>query len=328
MADIEVSILITVYNHQKFIAQCLDSLVTQKTNFKFEIVIGEDCSTDKSREIITEYAQKFPEIIKPILYTINQGSKKCPGKGNFTNTFYACKGKYIVHIEGDDYLTDNNKLQLQFDFLEKNKDASACFHNATIIFDDNSAPSYTMNPENQKDKILVTDFLLQKERWFMATASVMFRRNLLPDRFPQWFMNCKSGDIPLYCMLADKGYIGYLPQNMSVYRKHAAGLSMTDIHHDAQFIQNRIFMYNSINKYTNKKYNYLIKPILSAYYQDLSNSTQYKNNAIFSSIYIFNSWANEPKKNIFELLKNNGLSAIFYQKYLKTIRKLNRIIEN
>lgn len=326
MTDIEVSVLITTYNHEKFIAQCLDSLINQKTSFKYEVVIGEDCSTDNTRKIVVEYAKKYPEIIKPILYKTNQGTKKCPGKGNFTNTFYECKGKYIVHIESDDFLIDTNKLQVQYNYLETNKEASACFHNAEVIFEDNSALPYLMNDENQKQRIETSDFLQEKETWFMATASVMFRRKLIPKHFPNWFLNCKSGDIPLYCMLSDKGYIGYIPKIMSVYRKHAAGLSMTDIHLDATFIENRIFMYNSIDEYTNFKYHKLIKKILSGYYLNLADSFQYKNNSIKSIQSIYKSWQLNRENNLIFQFKNHGSTQGFYQKYLTLVRKLNKFI--
>lgn len=284
-ANIEVSVFITVYNHEKFLRECLDSLVSQVTNFKFEIVIGEDCSPDNSRAIVIEYANKYPELIVPILYEVNQGSKKCPGKGNFTNTFYQCKGKYIVHIEADDYLINNHKLQMQYDFLEQNLDASACFHNAIMSYEDGTGrPNTNINPPDQKAKIYPEDFLGQKEVWFMATASVMFRRNLIGEKFPDWFLQSKSGDIPLYLMLSNKGYIGYIPEVMCVYRRHLSGMSYTDSNLDEVFIKNRMFMYSNVDKELNYKYNHLIKPILGEYYLLLTNVFKLKNQ-YFQSIY-------------------------------------------
>jgi glycosyltransferase involved in cell wall biosynthesis len=274
----EVSILITVYNHENFIRQCLDSLVNQVTNFKFEIVIGEDCSPDSSRAIVIEYANKYPEIIVPILYEVNQGNKNCPGKGNFVNTFYKCRGRYIVHVEADDYLINNNKLQMQYDFLEKKPEASACFHNAIMSFEDGSGrPNQNINPPEQKDKIYPEDLLTKKEVWFMATASVMFRRSLIGKEFPDWFLLSKSGDIPLYLLLSSQGYIGYIPEVMCVYRRHQGGLSYTDSDFDEVFIKNRMFMYSNVDKELKMKYNHLIKPILGEYYLLLSNVFKLRN---------------------------------------------------
>ncbi|MDR6562915.1 MULTISPECIES: glycosyltransferase [unclassified Arcicella] len=281
----EVSILVTVYNHEHFLRECLDSLVNQVTNFKFEIVIGEDCSPDSSRSIVIEYANKYPDIIVPLLYEVNQGSKKCPGKGNFVNTFYQCKGRYIVHIEGDDYLINNNKLQMEYDFLEQNPEASACFHNAIMAYEDGSGrPNENINPPDQKDKIYPEDLLTKKEVWFMATASVMFRRHLIGEKFPDWFLLSKSGDIPLYLLLSSKGYIGYLPEVMCVYRRHLGGMSYTDSNLDEVFIKNRMFMYSNVDKELGYKYTHLIKPILGEYYLLLTNVFKIRNQ-YFQSIY-------------------------------------------
>jgi glycosyltransferase involved in cell wall biosynthesis len=322
----EVSVCITVYNHEKFLKECLDSVVCQLTNFKFEVIIGEDCSTDNTRQIVIEYAEKYPELIFPILYEQNQGTKQCPGKGNFTNTFYQCKGKYIVHIEGDDYLTDPNKLQIQFNYLNENPEASACFHNAMVVYDDLQLPAYEINKTDQKLKIFPEDLLYEKEVWFMATASVMFRRKLINERFPEWFLKCKSGDIPLYCMLSSQGYIGYIAKNMCVYRKHAGGLSMTDIHHNANFIENRIFMYESINNFTNKKYNSLIKPILANYYLNMANSIQYGNNAIYRLYFTLKSILISKPFSLFETVKFNAISKDNYDKYLNFRRAINNLL--
>jgi glycosyltransferase involved in cell wall biosynthesis len=321
----KVSILITVYNHEKYIRQCLDSILGQKTNFNFEVVIGEDCSPDNSRAILIEYAQKHPEIIIPILYEVNQGSKECPGKGNFVNTFYKCRGKFIVHIEADDYLIDDNKLQIQYDYLNNNPTASACFHNTEIKYEVGDNRSELMNPPNQKQKITPEDLLYDKEVWFIATASVMFRRNLIGEKFPEWFLKTKSGDIPLYCMLANKGTIDYIPKIMSVYRKHAGGLSYTDIHSSINFINNRIGMYSAVNKELDYKYDILIKGILAKYYLMLANSTEYGNNPILRLWYTLKSILKSKPDSLFETIRDNGFSASNYHKYLNLRKSLNRL---
>lgn len=106
-----VSIKCLVYNHAPYLRQCLDGFVMQKTNFRFEAIVHDDCSTDGSQEIIKEYAAKYPDIIKPIYETENQYSKH---DGSLSRIIYKhIRGKYIAHCEGDDYWTDPNKLQLQ-----------------------------------------------------------------------------------------------------------------------------------------------------------------------------------------------------------------------
>lgn len=125
-----LSIRCLVYNHEPFLRQCLDGFVMQKTNFRFEAIVHDDASTDGSAAIIREYAEKYPDIIKPIYETENQYSKHDGSLGRIMNA--ACKGKYIAVCEGDDYWIDPLKLQKQVDFLETHLDYSMCFHRAKI----------------------------------------------------------------------------------------------------------------------------------------------------------------------------------------------------
>ena len=126
-----VSVRCITYNHELYISKALDGFLMQKTTFPFEIVIHDDASTDKTADIIREYTEKFPKIIKPIFETENQYSKHDGSLGRIMNA--ACKGKYIAFCEGDDYWIDENKQQIQVDFLEKHLDYTMCFHDAKII---------------------------------------------------------------------------------------------------------------------------------------------------------------------------------------------------
>ena len=117
--DIIVTIQCLAYNHEAYIRQCLDGFVKQKTNFRFEAIIHDDASNDKTPEIIKEYAKKYPDIIKPILETDNQYSKKDGSLEKIIRSH--TYGKYVAMCEGDDYWIDEYKLQKQVDFLEKNK---------------------------------------------------------------------------------------------------------------------------------------------------------------------------------------------------------------
>lgn len=104
--EIMVSVFMMTYNHENYIAQALDSILMQKINFGYEIIVGEDCSTDRTREIILSYAQRKPDLFKLILHDHNVGAK-----ANQNAVLNACKGKYIAPCEGDDYWTDPYKLQ-------------------------------------------------------------------------------------------------------------------------------------------------------------------------------------------------------------------------
>ena len=126
-----VSVCCLAYNHEPYIRDCLEGFVKQKTDFKYEVLIHDDASTDKTAEIIREYEDKYPELIKPIYQTENQWSKGVP----LTNTFlYArANGKYYAICEGDDYWCDENKLQKQFDFMQAHPEYSACVHNSIVL---------------------------------------------------------------------------------------------------------------------------------------------------------------------------------------------------
>ncbi|HPD39860.1 MAG TPA: glycosyltransferase, partial [Mesotoga infera] len=123
-----VSVFMITYNHEKYIAQAIESALMQKTDFNYEIVIGEDCSTDRTREIVVDYANRYPEIIKPILHENNVGAK-----ANSESVRKACIGKYVAILEGDDYWIDPLKLQKQVDFLESHPHFSVCFTRAVDV---------------------------------------------------------------------------------------------------------------------------------------------------------------------------------------------------
>ena len=128
--DIKVSVCVVTYNQEKYIAECLDSLVSQETDFKFEIIVGEDCSTDGTRAIVQQYVDKYPDIVKPIFHKNNVGAVE-----NIKQVYIAAKGRYIAHIDGDDMALPT-KLQEQFNILEKNPQAIICSHNMLEVVND------------------------------------------------------------------------------------------------------------------------------------------------------------------------------------------------
>ena len=120
-----VSICCITYNHEPYIRDCLEGFVMQQTSFPFEVLIHDDASTDHTADIIREYEAKYPDIIKPIYQTENQYSKKI-GSINATFNYPRAQGKYIALCEGDDFWNDENKLQIQYDFMEAHPDYSMC----------------------------------------------------------------------------------------------------------------------------------------------------------------------------------------------------------
>ncbi len=219
--DILVSICCESFNHAPFLRDCLEGFIMQKANFKFEILIHDDASTDGSADIIREYAAKYPDLFKPILQTENQYSKGI----NIWNSIQhpRAKGKYIAQCEGDDYWTDPLKLQKQVDFLESHPDYTMCFHNAIKHYENSEKPDKLVaNLETREYQAV--EFALKS---FTPTASILFRKSVIESNYYKSISTNKHiyvGDEPLFftCLSLGKAYC--LKQPMSVYRIHDNGL--------------------------------------------------------------------------------------------------------
>ncbi len=266
----KVSVVILTYNQKNFIGKAIESALAQETNFDFEILVGDDCSTDGAQEVIQSYQNQYPDKVKAILHSKNLGQN---GLFNTIETLKLAKGAYIAPMDGDDYWTSPHKLQIQVDFMEANPSFSACFHNALITYEDGT-PSHELNSPDQKTIISVEDLVGEDEIWFMATSAVMFKNGLM--YYPEWFLQSTSGDIPRYVILAKQGPIGYVSGVMSVYRKNRGGASFRDHYRDARFLYNRIKMYEGINKELGQQYDDLLKRNIARYYKMLLEARQYQ----------------------------------------------------
>ncbi|WKN45147.1 glycosyltransferase family 2 protein [Tunicatimonas pelagia] len=221
----KVSVSIITYNHEKYIAQAIDSVLKQRVTFHYEIIIGDDCSSDGTRQILQAYQQKYPDVIQLVLHPHRyQG---VPGRLNNITNLYACRGQYVALLDGDDYWISEDKLQQQVDFLDKNHNYALAFHDAVITSDENAFTDY-----NHSDEF---DFLKAKEsfthsdvaeRWFMQTSSIMYRNKLLGE-FPNWFWNIYSADYVIQLLISQHGKVRYFHNLKSVRRKNQASFSAT-----------------------------------------------------------------------------------------------------
>lgn len=219
MNEIQVSIRCFAYNHERFIRQCLDGFVMQKTDFRFEAIVHDDASTDNTAAIIREYAEKYPDIIKPIYETENQYSKH---DGSLTRIMNAhTRGKYVAMCEGDDYWTDPYKLQKQVDFLESHPDYVMCSH----LFDVYNERNKQLRKNDESSftgKSYDLDTLINGE-WYFQPLTVLFRFDAYDrEHFASYGL---SMDVILYYELLRRGGKGYcLPDVMAVYRIHDGGV--------------------------------------------------------------------------------------------------------
>ena len=217
-----VSVQCLVYNHATYLKQCLDSLVSQKTDFKYEVIVHDDVSTDNSAAIIKEYAKKYPDVIVPIFETESQYAKQDGSLQKLMDR--ASRGKYIAWCEGDDYWTDSSKLQKQVDFMEKNPDYSLCFHAITEHWDNNS--------EEDRIRMRVDNREYSGVEWFKKrpsqTASFFYRAEVVETELYQNILYKKTksfpvSDLPILLCCAKIGKLRGMSDVMSVYRHHKGG---------------------------------------------------------------------------------------------------------
>ncbi|HMS23229.1 MAG TPA: glycosyltransferase [Candidatus Saccharibacteria bacterium] len=206
----KVSIVSISYNQEKYIRRTLEGFVRQKTNFRFEIIIGDDSSKDNTPRIIQEYTKKYPNMFKPILRKQNIGPQK-----NLYDVLRKSKAKYLAICEGDDYWTDSNKLQKQVDYLDSHIDCSLCFHPVKVEFE-NTKKNHIF-PDETLDNFTLAELLKNN---FIQTNSVMYRRQEY-DNLPE---NILPLDWYLHLYHANNGKIGFIDNVMSVYRRHPGGI--------------------------------------------------------------------------------------------------------
>ncbi len=205
-----VSIRVLAYNHEKYIAQCIEGIISQKTNFPFEIIIGEDCSTDATRQICRNYKEKYPEIINLIENERNLGVV-----ANGERTIAAYRGKYIAWCDGDDFWIDEYKLQKQINVLEQNSNLAVCFHSVKIIYEESNQKPIISNPQ-QKQISTIYDLAFGN---FIHSPSVVFRRGLY-DANLEILKTIPARDYAVHLLNASKGDIFFINEVMAVYREH------------------------------------------------------------------------------------------------------------
>lgn len=223
MEDIKVSVSCLVYNHEKYLRQCLDSLLMQETNFKYEILIHDDASTDGSADIIREYESKFPDIIKPIYQTENQYSKQV--QISWTYQYPRARGKYLAWCEGDDFWSDKKKLQKQYDIMEKNSDCSFCVHTVRYVKENGEITEkvkpYGENQDCKKGSIQMLKTIFYQNVCPYQTSSFFARREYVTEeieKIPEFISKCRVGDVPLIMLFSSKGSVYYIAEEMSCYR--------------------------------------------------------------------------------------------------------------
>jgi glycosyltransferase involved in cell wall biosynthesis len=221
-----VSVCIQTYQHAAFIRQCLDSVLEQETRFPFEIILGEDDSTDGTRETCIEYANRHPGTIRLFLRSAKDkifinGSPT--GRFNFIENMKAARGKYIALLDGDDYWLGKNKLQTQFDFMESNPRCSLSFHQTLHCIDGKEPFPPSPKFEGRDTAYSMSDILKLTGIFTIHTSNCMFREKHLHP-LPSWFYEVPFLDVSLFAHVGQQGDVGFIEKVMSVYRIHRKGM--------------------------------------------------------------------------------------------------------
>ena len=252
--EIKVSVCVVTYNQENYIAECLESLVNQVTNFKYEIIVGEDCSTDSTRAIVQSYVERYPDLIVPLFYKNNIGAVE-----NIKKVYKKAKGKYIAHMDGDDIALPG-KLQKQFDILEKNPDCSICVHNMNAVDANSNFMKREFTIFDEKKYSLIDMYLINP---FFIHSSKMFINKI--DEYID-DLNENALDIEVHIEQAKQGNIYFLKENLGIYRQfvgvtYDGKLINPLIPARIQDVYNRFdrekFSLNQVNKVTNK-YSYIL----------------------------------------------------------------------
>ena len=216
MSEVLVTVVCITYNQEKYIEDAIKGMVNQKTDFKYEIIIHDDASNDRTADIIKKYHEMYPDLIVPIIQEENQYSQGVRISRDIVVPM--AKGKYIAFCEGDDYWCDENKLSLQINFLENNKEYSACVHNTYKINCFDSNHKKTIMHEHLGDRDYEFEDVVLDMKWH--TSSIVSRIEFYqttPD-FMKLKKKITGGDYITNLYLALNGKIHYIDRLMSVYR--------------------------------------------------------------------------------------------------------------
>ena len=209
-----VSVAMITFQHEAFIAQAIESVLRQQTNFPVELVIGEDCSPDRTRQIVLDYQRRHPGKIRLLLWHQNGGMMQ-----NARQTLHACRGEFVAPLEGDDYWLGTEKLQRQVDFLRAHPDCSMCFHDVVVAEGNAGHGTRRFLPSKPPALATTADILAYN---FVPTCSVVFRRDALPP-LPAPVQRLSMQDWPMWVLLSRAGSLAFLDEVWGCYRLHAGG---------------------------------------------------------------------------------------------------------
>ncbi len=212
----KASIIITTYNQQDYIEQAIESAMMQECDYPYEIIISDDGSQDRTPEIVAQYTQQHPTLIRNISQQNNVGISE-----NMRRCFMSAQGEYLAILEGDDYWDSPHKLQKQIEFLEHNKDCSMVFSRVRILREGELHTA--AHQDNLAEKLCGRDFLNRVQSLMTNFSTCMYRTKLM-QTLPEILFKERFSEIPLSFHLDKHGKIGFMRDFLSVYRVHDKGV--------------------------------------------------------------------------------------------------------
>jgi glycosyltransferase involved in cell wall biosynthesis len=254
----KVSVCLIAYNHEPYIEQAVRGVLEQRTNFDYEIVVGEDHSTDQTLRILHRLQEEYPEKVRLLTADQNLGMNQ-----NYIRTFQACEGEYVALLDGDDYWCSEDKLQKQVDFLDQQPDFAICFHSVLRVDDDVIQQPKIMRPRENKSIFDISDLINFN---FIPTCSAVIRRGSIAE-FPGWAYTLSFLDWLLFILAAEHGKIKYIDDVMGVYRVHSSGLwsSMDPV----KRLKSRLDYFEKLDPYLDYKYTKQIQSNLNRFWRKL-----------------------------------------------------------
>ena len=261
-----VSVVMVAYNSSDFVSKAIESVLSQETEYSYELLIGEDESTDGTRAICQDYQSRYPNKITLFLRSrkdVRATFGRPNGGYNWVETIKAAKGKYIAILDGDDFWKSTNKLQKQIEFLENNSDYAGGYHNTELQFHDGQKES-SLYRDSLKSEMTAEDVISIDSPFH--TSSFIFRTSTFKP-IPSWVINIYSGDMALFFLVACKGKLKGFDNLLSVYLKHSGGVTHAKDSNLHKYVMlNRILMLTFFNEYSNGKYNRKITEIMDHHF--------------------------------------------------------------
>jgi glycosyltransferase involved in cell wall biosynthesis len=290
-----VSVTIVTYNHGRFIEQCIESALRQSTSFPCEILIGEDGSTDGTREICVRYAERYPDVIRLFLRDravsiFHDGTRDRILNGHFTRM--AARGRYLAFLEGDDYWTSATKVQRQAEYLDAHPESWGCFTNAEVVDQLGGTPTRLHYPDGSRrlpvfepvplrtDLPSMPDLIMQRRILIMTW---MIRRALLQG-LPPWYYEIPYCDRAVATLAREKGLVKYMPEVTAIYRLHEGGIWAGSNDFSAKY-ETSISIFRRINEHLRFQYDPYVSVRIAELYAVIAKRFAQQRNAEMAGRY-------------------------------------------